>query len=156
MRSGEYEMMVGLVCAALGAALFPYVFIGLIGALLLLAAFLILLTTVPRTEKEGWMPEKKSWVSEVGYFLSVCLLLYGALNGACAIATMTEHRRLGSEWYLAGTCTLMASILMESVLRSRTNWGDKRCLFWAVTTFCVMPLAVFVFWILSPFLPLTA
>jgi hypothetical protein len=162
MSKGEWLFTLGLVLLAVGGALAQFVMIGLIGCLLLLAAWMCFVMGA------AFVGDRKSgtWLNAAGSVLvgaaglGLAATIFGLTNIPASIA-VERMRSLPPQSYatdgLAWTSALaVAATLFAVGLRMTAAFSWWRCVAWALATMATAPVAVLVFDQLAPLWPLTA
>ena len=162
IKLAEYVLAAGLVCATLGAGLCQFVLVGLIGVALLLVAFFLLLAAGMLAWSPGNVP---LWRRGAGLALFIVgellLLATGSYASSLAFDAALSSRPGVSaptiiEWALVGLFSLLPALAIALGLRFRTQWSWSRCAVWGAAAWCVWLGGVIVFWVFTPYLPLTA
>jgi hypothetical protein len=162
MKVAQSLLAAGLICATLGAALCEFVLVGLIGCGLLLVAFFLLLFAGLLAWNDGLAAV---WQRGAGLALVIVadLLLLAVASYASMLAfEMARRAQLNSpaatsiEWINLGLLSLMPAVALLVGLRWRAGWSWRRCAFWGIACLCVCPAAIGLFWLLTPYIPLTA
>lgn len=158
MKVAETLFAAGLFCAALGAGLCQFVMIGLIGVGLFPIAFVLLLSAGALAQTAGNVPFWQRGAGLAVYLVGVLLLLAiaGYASSLAYNAVMSTTVTTTLDWGLLGLFSLAPTIVIALGLRYRTKWSWSRCAIWGAAAWCVLPMAVIVFWVLAPVLPLTA
>ena len=163
MKIATILFAIGLICVALGAGLFQFVIIGLLGITLLAIAFLVLFAAgiVTFCVSNTTMGLRKL-VGGMFYLSGVFLLLasaayMSALGYAAAISSQRSTvSSSGLLWLYPFAFSILAAFIIIVALRYGTKWPSKRCYLWGASAFGTMPAALILFWLFSTFLPLTA
>jgi len=163
MKTATILFVLGLICVALGAGLFQFVIIGLLGLGLLGIAFLVLLAAGIATfcVSNTTMGLRKL-VGGMFYLSGVFLLLASAayMSALGYAAAMSSQRSTGNSsgwlWLYPLVFSMLAALIIIVALRYGTKWPPKRCYLWGASAFGTMPAALILFWLFSTLLPLTA
>lgn len=162
MKQAETMLLSGFVCAALGAGLSQFVMIGLIGIALGGMALGVLFCAGSIANSTAILPW---WQKLAGLLLYLAGVLGSLLIASYASNLAFNHTQGGrpgmeipqmSEWIMAALLSVPVALLVSLGLRIRSQWSWSHCLIWGLAALCVQPLALGIFWILAPILPLTA
>ena len=162
MKLAEYLLAAGLVCATLGVGLCQFVLVGLIGVALLLIAFFVLLAAGMLAWSASDVPLWQRGAGLALFIVGELLLLTTAGYASSLAFDAALSSRLGVsaptiiEWALVALFSLLPALAIALGLRLRTQWSWRRCAVWGVAAWCVWPVGVIVFWVFTPYLPLTA
>ena len=163
MRTDDLLLATGLTFVALGASLFPFPMIGLIGGGLLVIALGTLLTAViiarpTSSHLSLWKQVTGGLLSSAGIFL-----LLGAAGYAGGLGhdqVMSSRRPALSpsiaHWILLGTVSLLPALMIGVGLRMRAGWTGKRVALWSALGWGVIPLTLLLFFVFTRFWPITA
>lgn len=164
MRTDDLLLATGLTLIALGASLFPFPMIGLIGGGLLVIALGILITAVILARPTSnqlplWKQVTGGLLSSVGVF--VLLGAAGYIAGLGYDQVMSSRRPAlsppsATHWILMGTVSLLPALMIGVGLRMRAGWAWKRVALWSALGWGVIPLTLFLFFVFTRFWPITA
>ena len=156
-------MKTATILFALGAGLFQFVIIGLLGLGLLGIAFLVLLAAgIATFFVNNTTMGLRKLVGGMFYLSGVFLLLASAayMSALGYAAAMSSQRSTGSSsgllWLYPFAFSILAALIIIVALRYGTKWPPKRCYLWGASAFGTMPAALILFWLFSTLLPLTA
>lgn len=162
MRTDDLLLASGLICVALGAALCQFPMIGLIGIAFFVVALGLLLVAVIMARPNGrvppWQQLAGGLLVAVGSFLLLATAGYAsglAYDQAMSSLRSTSPPSTG-RWLILGLATLVPALAITLGLRLRAGWPWRRCSFWGIAGWGVVPLALFFFWIFAAKWPLTA
>ena len=162
MKTANILLAAGLICAALGAGLFQFVMIGLIGVALFVVAFSLLLGAGIAARPAGELPLWRRLVGAALYGVGMALLL-AAAGYASSLAydqAMSSRPEQSApsvwHWIILGLSSFLPVLIIMLGLRCRTQWSWRRCSVWGGAALCVVPTALVLFWLLTTVSPLTA
>lgn len=161
MKRGEWALALGLGGVAVGAALAQLVLIGLVGLALLVVAHVLLfragLVIGPDEAIPVWRHVAGFILFLAGVFLLIALAFQAtslAHGEALQLQRGLEATGVHWPWLLLQSTAPAAMLTVGLHLRSATPW--PRLLAWALATWSVPPLAVFLFRLFAQSQPIAA
>ena len=161
-RTVDVFLAAGLFFAASGAGLLQFPMIGLIGIGLLGLAFGVLVAAVVIARPVRRISRWQQIAGAVIGFVGIVLLLAAAgySSGLAYDQAMSSLRKtpppLTGLWLILGLSPLVPALAITLGLRLRAGWPWGRCSVWGIAGWCVVPLALFFFWVFAAKWPLTS
>ena len=160
MESVNLSLAAGLLCAALGAGLLPFVMFGLLGVIIYGVAFALLLAAGITARPAGIFPVRQQLVSVVSYVVGVTLLLAVAAYASSMAydqATSSRHALPAPsmwDWMILGLLSFLGALTYMLGVRCQARWSWSRCSVWGVAGLCVVPSSLVLFCLFATALPL--
>ena len=161
IKAAGTMLFVGLLCTSVGAGLVQFVLLGLIGLVLLPLGLVFLIAAAIISIHYGQISTWKkifcallfcggafALVFEAGWASSL------AFDHAISLQRAQQLPSIDGWWMLALTSLLPALAQMLGLCLLQVRW--RHCFGWCIATFCVVPLALLIFWTLLPTNPITA
>jgi hypothetical protein len=164
MTRPSFRLAAGLITLAAAGALAQFVFVGLLGLVLLPAGFLLAASAL-LTGRMSSEPSDPAMGSIMAAWVGVILVAVSAFRGG-SLAFATAMHRLhpgavgpaasGAAWFAGAVLAVVGAALLSNGLRRYPDCSPDHPLGWFVAAAAVFPASAFLFFLFSTRQPFTA
>lgn len=146
----------GFICIALATGLMHFVMAGLLAVPVIFAAVGLVVVAGLLARGDG----RSSWwlqlVNFALFMVGVLSLIAISANATLTVYTYTRANYVGRVvvpvvWHLMFQISIssITAAAIAVALRFRTRWSQVRCIGWGIAAFCVVPIAILIFYLLK-------